>query len=356
MRLVAALTAATLLATAGVASAAPASAGQGQVVQQILDKLTTSGGALGTQARATGLGTFRSGVATRDSRKPVPQNGTFRIGSVTKPFVSTVVLQLAGEGKVDLDAPVGRYLPGLIDGRITVRQLLQHTSGLYDYTEALPLDPAGFPSIRYKTWDSRELVAISVARPLGFEPGTQHSYSNTNYVVAGLLIEKITGRPYARAVEQRILKPLRLNDTSLPGNRVDVPGPHAHGYFPDAAGKPVDVTRLNPSWGGAAGEMISTTRDLDTFLAALLGGKLLRPSQQQELTRTTAASPDYGLGVSVTPLSCGTTVYGHDGSIHGYAAMMVGTSAKRLELSVTESATAGDPGDGYFKLLDTVFC
>ena len=354
MKLVAALTAAVLLSTAGVASAAPAV--RQEAVQQIIDELTRTGGALGIQARIDGHDTVRSGIAEYGSRKPVPHNGTFRIASVTKTFVSTVVLQLAGEGRLGLDEPVSRHLPGLVDGRITVRQLLQHTSGLFDYTEALPLDPAGFPSIRFRTWEPRELVAISTSRPLGFPPGTRHSYSNTGYVVLGLLIEKVTGRPYQQAVEQRILKPLRLKDTVLPRNSVEVPGPHAHGYYADANGKPVDVTRLNPSWGGAAGEMISTTRDLDTFLRALLDGKLLKPAQQQELTRTTEASPDYGLGISVTKLPCGTTVYGHDGSIHGYGSLMLGTSDKRLELSVTEAANGGDPGDGYLRLVEKVFC
>ncbi|MFJ5991111.1 serine hydrolase domain-containing protein [Lentzea sp. NPDC092896] len=354
MRLVAALTAATLLATAGVASAAPARQG---AVQEIIDQLTKSGGALGIQARINGRDTVRSGVAELGSRKPVPHNGTFRIGSVTKPFVSTVVLQLAGEGKLELDAPVSRHLAGLVDDRITVRQLLQHTSGLYNYTDALPLDPAGFPSVRFKSWTPQELLAVSTSKPLDFEPGTQWSYSNTNYVVAGLLVEKITGRPFQQAVEQRILKPLRLNDTVLPRNSVEVPGPHAHGYYPDASGKPVDVTRLNPSWGWAAGEMISTTRDLDTFLTALLAGKMLKPLQQKELTKTSVVSPDYGLGLAVASLPCGTTIYGHDGQIHGYGTMMVGTpNGKRLELSLTEAADGASPGDGYRRLLDQVFC
>ncbi|SDJ87269.1 D-alanyl-D-alanine carboxypeptidase [Lentzea albidocapillata subsp. violacea] len=354
MKLVAALTAATLLATAGVASAAPARQG---AVQEIIDQLTKSGGALGIQARINGRDTVRSGIAELGSRKPVPHNGTFRIGSVTKPFVSTVVLQLAGEGKLGLDAPVSRHLPGLVDHRITVRQLLQHTSGLHNYTDSMPLDPAGFPSIRFRTWTPQELLAFSTSKPLDFEPGTRWSYSNTNYVVAGLLVEKITGRPFQQEVEQRILKPLRLKDTVLPGNSVEVPGPHAHGYFPDASGKPVDVTRLNPSWGWAAGEMISTTRDLDTFLTALLAGKLLKPMQQKELTKTSAVSPDYGLGVAVASLPCGTKIYGHDGQIHGYGTMMVGSpNGKRLELSITEAAGGGTPGDGYRRLLDQVFC
>lgn len=359
MKSVAALTAAALLASAGVAFAAPAEAPA--AVRSTLDQLTTSGGALGIQLRATDGSrsyTARSGVVERGSRRPVPSGGTFRIGSNTKPFVATAALQLVAEGRLGLDSPVERYLPGLVDPRITVRNLLQHTSGLHDYAESLPLDPAGFPSIRFRNWDPRELVAIGVSQPLSFPPGTRHSYSNTNYVVIGLLIEEVTGSPYQRAVEQRILKPLRLKDTVLPRGSVDIPGPHAHGYYPSAEGKPVDVTRLNPSWGGAAGEMISTTRDLDTFMIALLGGRLLPPAQQQELVKTTAESPDYGLGVSVATLRCGATVYGHDGFIHGYSSAMLSTrdGRKRVELSVTSAADGGEPGDGYLKLYDAVFC
>ncbi|MGI5504915.1 serine hydrolase domain-containing protein [Lentzea sp. CA-135723] len=354
MRLVAALTAAALLATAGTAAAAPP---EHDAVQRTIDELTKSGGALGIQVLVDGRDTLRSGFAERGSRTPVPHNGTFRIGSVTKPFVSTVVLQLAGEGRLDLDVPVVRYLPGLVDARITVRQLLQHTSGLYDHAEALPLDPAGFHAIRFKTWTQQELVDIATSRPLLFEPGTGQSYSNTGYVVLGMLIEKLTGKPYQHAVEQRILKPLRLKDTVLPRTTVDIPGRHAHGYFPDAAGNIIDVTRLNPSWGGAAGEMISTTRDLDAFLAALLAGKLLKPAQQRELTATTAVSPGYGLGLSVVKLPCGNTIYGHDGTIHGFASLMLGSpDGKRFELSVTDNGSNAEPGDAYRELMNQHFC
>jgi D-alanyl-D-alanine carboxypeptidase len=101
--------------------------------------------------------------------------------------------------------------------------------------------------------------------------------------------------------------------------------------------------------------MISTTRDLDTFLKALLAGKLLKPEQQKELTKTTPQSPDYGLGVSVAALSC-TTIYGHDGLIHGYATMMIGTQEKRVTLSITQAANGRTPGNAAFKLLEAVFC
>ncbi|WP_167971703.1 serine hydrolase domain-containing protein [Lentzea indica] len=360
IRLVATVTAASLLAltTAGVASADTSA--DRKVIQQAMDQLTSGGGALGVQVRVTDgrqRFTARSGKAELDSDRPVPLDGRFRVGSITKTFVSTVTLQLAGEGKVDLDAPVVRYLPGLIDNRITVRQVLQHTSGLYNYTNALPLNPDEFEKIRYKHWSPQELLAISTSKPLDFEPGTKWSYSNTNYIVAGLLIEKLTGKPYEKAVEQRILKPLRLNDTEVPGDNPNIKGPHAHGYW-TANGKPSDITRINPSVAWAAGEMISTTRDLDTFIVALTSGKLLKPAQQQELAKTTAVSPDYGLGLSVQTLPCGTKVVGHGGGIPGYSSDLITTpdNKKRLELSATSAPVSGDPGQAYGKLLDAVFC
>ncbi|MFI7120015.1 serine hydrolase domain-containing protein [Amycolatopsis sp. NPDC049868] len=358
IRLVAVLTAAGLVATTGTALADTSA--DRKVVQEALDQFTTSGGALGAQARVTDghqRFTARSGKAELGSNRPVPENGRFRVGSITKTFVSTVLLQLVGEGELDLDAPVVRYLPGLIDGRITVRQVLQHTSGLYNYTDALPLDPDEFEQIRYKHWTPQELLKIATSRPLGFDPGTRWSYSNTNYVVAGLLVEGITGRPYEKAVEQRILKPLRLHGTEVPGDEVDISGPHAHGYV-SVAGKPNDITRLNPSVAWAAGEIISTTRDLDTFGVALAGGRLLKLAQQKEIAKTTAVSPEYGLGLQVQTLPCGTEVWGHGGGIPGYSSQLLTTpdTHKRLELSVTSAPTAGNQNPAFAKLLAEVFC
>ncbi|MBB5960318.1 D-alanyl-D-alanine carboxypeptidase [Saccharothrix tamanrassetensis] len=354
----------TALGMGGTAVAEPTgSAGRidREVVQQALDKLTGEGGAAGVQVRITDgrrQFTARSGVAEVGRTEPVPLDGRFRIGSITKTFVSTVVLQLVGEGRVGLDDPVDRYLPGLLpDGdEITVRMLLQHTSGLFNYTRALPLDPAGFEGIRFKHWEPRELVGISTAEPLDFPPGTSWSYSNTNFVVAGLLVEKVTGRPYEVAVNRRILRPLGLRDTSVPGDRVDVPGPHAHGYY-SVDGKAVDVTRLNPSVAHAAGEMISTTADLDRFVDALLDGRLLAPAQQAELTRTLPFTEGYGLGFQSTELPCGVTVYGHGGGIPGYTSYLGSTkdTKTRLEGSFT-SSPAGGTGAGLEELLNEVFC
>ncbi|EMD26516.1 D-alanyl-D-alanine carboxypeptidase [Amycolatopsis azurea DSM 43854] len=358
IRLVAALTAAGLITTTGTALADTGA--DRKVVQEALDQMTASGGALGAQARVTdGHQRFsaRSGKAELNSNRPVPENGRFRVGSITKTFVSTVLLQLAGEGEFDLDSPVVRHLPGLIDDRITIRQVMQHTSGLYNYTDALPLSPDEFEKIRYKHWTPQELLKISTDKPLDFDPGTRWSYSNTNYVVAGLLVEKLTGKPYGKAVEQRILKPLHLDGTEVPGDDADIRGPHAHGYV-TVAGKPNDITRINPSVAWAAGEIVSTTRDLDTFGVALATGRLLKPAQQQEIVKTTAVSPEYGLGLQVQTLKCGTKVWGHGGGIPGYTSQLLTTpdTKKRLELSVTSAPAEGDPNPGFVKLLDEVFC
>jgi len=329
-------------------------------VQEALDAMTSSG-AQGVQARVTHGNDHleaRSGTAELDGRRPVPHDGRFRIGSVTKVFVSTVVLQLVGEGKVNLDAPVSRYLPGALpDGQaITVRMLLQHTSGLYNYTGALPLDFPAFEGIRYRQWALPELVAISTAKPLDFAPGINWSYSNTNYIVAGMLIEKITGQPYGRAVEQRILRPLELRATSVPGNRVEVPGPHAHGYARNGD-RIVDITEINPSVAASAGEIISTTGDLDRFIDALLDGRLLAPKELDEMTRMPPFAVGYGLGIERRTLGCGVTVWGHGGGIIGYSSLLLSTrdTSKRLELLMTSAPDGGDV-QGTQQLLDEVFC
>lgn len=331
-----------------------------QAVQRALDDMARTG-AQGVQLRVTDgrqQFTARAGTAKVDSPRPVPTDGRFRVGSITKTFVSTVVLQLVGEGEVDLDAPVQRYLPGLLpDGdKITVRHLLQHTSGLYNYTAALPLDPAGFEAIRYKTWTPAELVALSTAKPLDFAPGTGWNYSNTNYVVAGMLVEKVTGRPYDVAVTQRVLRPLGLRGTSVPGTRAAIPGPHAHGYV-RVDGQVVDISEINPSVAYAAGEMISTTDDLDRFVDALLDGRLLGPAEQAELTSAQPSTEGYGLGFEATELPCGVTVWGHGGGIPGYSSLMLSSPDTKTRLTASLTS-APDPGqtEGLDELLNEVFC
>ncbi|MEV6718637.1 serine hydrolase domain-containing protein [Lentzea sp. NPDC051208] len=331
-----------------------------RIVQEGLDELVATGVAQGTQLRVTdGRNRFtaRSGTAEMNHPRPVPLNGRFRAGSITKSFTSTVTLQLAGEGKVSLDAPVDRYLPGLIDERITVRQLLQMTAGLFNYTNALRFDPQGFEEIRFRQWRPEELVAISTSKPPQFEPGTKWEYNNTNYVILGMLIEKVTGREYEQVVAQRVLKPLRLHETTFPGDDPEIRGPHAHSYG-IVNGQPVDTTRWNPSVFWAVGDVITTTRDLDTFYTALLTGKLLKPAQQAELTKTTPVSTDYGLGVFVEKAPCGTTIIGHPGGVPGFASYAYSTPdlKRRAEMSVSAGVGTGDPTNAYDKLINEIFC
>ncbi|GLZ41051.1 serine hydrolase domain-containing protein [Actinokineospora sp. NBRC 105648] len=356
---------AVLAASLAVGVAAPAAAERGsridrRVVQAALDKLVTDGAA-GVQVRVTdGRDRFtaRAGVAELGTNRPVPLDGRFRAGSITKVLTSTVVLQLVGEGKVGLDTAVSAYLPGLLrDGdRITVRQLLQHTSGLYNYTDALPLEPDEFEAIRYRHWQPREFVDIANAHPPVFAPGTAYEYSNTNYIVAGLLIERVTRQSYERAVEQRVLRPLGLRDTSVPDRALDIQGPHAHGYTA-LAGRPNDITRLSPSIAGSAGALVSTTADLDRVIDALLDGRLLAPAQLAEMTKVLPFTNGYGLGLAVTPSPCGVETWGHPGGIAGYASVVLSTrdTHTRLEVSVTTAPTPGQFA-GLSELLNEVFC
>ncbi|MFB9927977.1 serine hydrolase domain-containing protein [Amycolatopsis halotolerans] len=271
--------------------------------------------------------------------------GHVRIGSNTKTFTATLVLQLAAEGKVGLDAPVTSYLPEFgLDERITVRMLLQHTSGLFNFTGEvnadgtvalgipMPYGPQGeeWLNHRFTAYRPQELVELALARPARFEPGTGWSYSNTNYVLARLLVEKITGRPAAEETRLRIAEPLGLSGTLVPGD-AEIPEPHAHAYYRHEDGgarKTVDITRQDPSWVSAGGDMISTVQDLATFVSALLGGKLLPAELLAEMCAprpTGIPNMDYGLGVFVLTTETGGTVISHNGAQGGHAALMYST-------------------------------
>jgi D-alanyl-D-alanine carboxypeptidase len=269
----------------------------------------------------SGVSDLATGAALRPSAR-------FRIGSITKTFVATAVLQLVGEGRLELDEPVAHHLPGLLaEGeQITVRQLLNHTSGLPNYND----DPALFAGIvENRVWEPRQLVAMAEKQPQLFEPGSAWAYSNTNYIVAGLLIEAVSGRPLARELDRRIFSPLRLRHTSFPSTTARLTGYHAHGYIstesiPTPDGQPVDVTGYNPSHAWAAGAIVSNAADLSTFYAALMSGRLLTPSLLREMKTTVAEDPtdpgktfSYGLGLQRVNDPCGVN-WGHAGSILGY--------------------------------------
>lgn len=306
----------------GTAMAAPV-----EKTQQQLDGLVRQHkfpAALATTTEADGRTMSKTaGTAELNKRVPVPRNGQVRAGSNTKAFVATVVMQLVAEQKVELDKPITHYLPKAIsDDRITVRQLLNHTSGLANYTQYMGLDK--FEEQRYRYYEPHELLAIANAHEPTNAPGEKFKYSNTNYVLLGLLVQKATGRPVAENVDQRIIRKIGLKDTYWPRQgEQTIAGRHPHGYARTGNGVE-DVTELDPSWGWAAGQMISTPKDLNTFFRALLKGDLLPDTQLKEMRKTVdtkgemPAGGEYGLGIASTPLTCGGRYWGHGGDIHGY--------------------------------------
>jgi D-alanyl-D-alanine carboxypeptidase len=329
--------------TAAAALPAPDTAGMAAALDSVVAK-----GAPGALARIDdGTRVYRTtrGVADRSTGRAITTGDRFRVGSVTKTCSAVVLLQLADEGRLALDAPVNRYLPGLLpDDRITVRHVLGHRSGLYDYTDDMFANSvSGFESVRNKVFTYRQLVDLSLQKPRTNAPGAAYSYSNTNFVVAGMLIEKITGHGVRAEYEDRIFKPLGLRDTFYLHPDTKIPGQHAHGYLTadEAGARPVDATDQTVSWAQSAGAIISTARDLDTFYSALLRGRLTSASGLAEMERFTRvnATTSYGLGLRRRELSCGISVYGHTGAVQGYYTYAFTTADGRRSLTALANAS-----------------
>ncbi|MFJ9453687.1 serine hydrolase domain-containing protein [Kitasatospora sp. NPDC101447] len=325
-----------------------------------------------------------SGVSDLATGTPVRTDGRFRAGSITKVFTATTVLQLVGEGRIGLDDPVERHLPGAVpDGaHITVRQLLNHTSGLWDPTNEKgglfpdPTDPAAV-----RTWLDQggltrtitpaQVVAAAVAHTPAFPPGTSWGYSNVNYTLLGMIIERVTGHGYAQEITARLLRPLGLAGMYFPGTATDIRGPHAHGYLTLVEGpgpadrSDRDVTVQSVSWANSAGELVSTLSDLNRFEQALTGGRLLPPALMKEMTTTVPIVVDgqptglsYGLGLARWQLSCGV-VYGHDGGVAGYSSQLWNSGERQVAMSVAprgdETQLQAQAVAGY-GFLEQAFC
>ncbi|MFE6866681.1 serine hydrolase domain-containing protein [Kitasatospora sp. NPDC057692] len=366
MRLAAvALAGATVVTLAPTAAVAAGAAGRSAEERrsrvdgrQELRDLVEHGGMTAALAeiRLPGRSPWRGAAGTADlaTGQPARSDGRFRIGSVTKTFVSAVVLQLVGEGRIRLDDPVERYLPGVVPNgaAITVRQLLNHTSGLFNFTEderflvrsEADLQEYAYGRWRYRDYRPQQLAAVSAEHPPYFAPGQGWKYSNTNYVLAGMIIGKVTGHTWQREVDRRIVRPLHLEDTVFPGSETGLGGPHAHAYLDMPAG-PADITRFNPSVVDAAGNGISTTTDLNRFHAALFGGKLLRPAEMAALTTTVSTGAEggqYGLGVVRIDLGEGCeTAWGHDGGLPGWSTLLLGSRDGRRQFALSQNPFVG---------------
>ncbi|WP_212909162.1 serine hydrolase [Streptomyces sp. TS71-3] len=324
-------------------------------VQRALDRLTRDDGAPGALADVRtkhGTTVLTSGVADLETGAAMPADSDFRIGSMTKTYVATVVMQLVGQGRVALDAHVERYLPGVVrghgnDGRkITIRSLLQHTTTLPEILEYYT--PQDILADRYAHHDLADLLAIPLAHP-PVKPDTpgQFRYCNTNYLVLSMLIEKVTHHPYGTEIKRRILTPLGLGSTSVPGDEVTIPRPHPRGYVRTAAGAdPIDVTEFNPTAAAGAGDMISSGSDMSTFLDALLSGRLLHRAELAEMMGVTQTGHSdggaYGLGLEQWSLPCGGVFWGHQGDILGFQTMSGATTDGR-QATVMVNVDPGGP-------------
>ncbi|ALG08638.1 serine hydrolase domain-containing protein [Kibdelosporangium phytohabitans] len=271
----------------------------------------------------------QAGLGDRFAGVPADATAKFRIGSNTKAFISTVLLQLESEGKLSLDDTVAKWLPNAVranghDGtKISVRQLLNHTSGLPEYAAdarvSLPYIANTDPR---QPWPPQSLVDIALTNvPVG-APGEKFNYANTNYVLAGMAIKAVTGDEPAAEVQRRIIEPLGLRDTTYPTADPEMPAKSLHGHFWVGNFLIRDVTSSNVQVYGPAGAMVSTVNDLAAFERALFSGQLLPPAQMAELKTTVPISGGggYGLGVGYASTPCGG-VWNHSGAVLGYFSM-----------------------------------
>lgn len=327
-----------------------------------------------------GTVTARSGVGDLVTRRPVPKDGYLALGSTTKTFVATVVLQLVGEERISLDQTVEELLPGVVsgagnDGRtITLRNLLQHTSGLSDYISDVFPDPSAqtYLTNRWRSYEPGELVGLAMRHEPAFPAGTRWAYSNTNYVLAGMIIEKVTGRTWEQQVHERILRPLGLRDTATPGMWPFLPYPHAANYQQFAVDGPMVDTTIpyRPFDSGADGSMTGTAHDLNRFFAALVRGELLKPAELAAMLNAVPVPQDSGhpdgtrdgLGLFLTPLSCGGGYLGHGGSGFGYVVRAATTTDGRRTVTVSAHSRPADPRtaarqeDALRDLIDHALC
>ncbi|MFE2999577.1 serine hydrolase domain-containing protein [Nocardia sp. NPDC059246] len=316
-------------------------------------------GISGVQARVItpdgGQSVAISGTADLNTGLPVPSDGYFRMASTAKTLVATVVLQLEAEHTLTLDDTVDRWLPGVVQGngndgsRITIRHLLQHTSGIHDDLPGYTT-PEEYYQQRYDLYSPEQLVARAMAQAPDFPPGQGWQYSNTGYVLLGTIIQQATGRPAHQEIEARILGPLGLDQTRWTGASPTLPEPHARAYQFFGPGAEMDVTDQIPveheilSW-------VTTTRDENSFFRALLGGRLLPARQLTEMKQTVPVSAElqqlwpggrYGLGLAERPLGCGGTYWSHEGGDGGYITLNGVTEDGTRSAVVSMSEARGD--------------
>ncbi|MGY5056944.1 serine hydrolase domain-containing protein [Streptomyces sp. 900105755] len=336
--------------SSGVRAMTPAVARQlDAVVQHVMREADVPGVTVGvwTPGQRDYVRSF--GVANKATGQKMSRDLYMRIGSETKTFTVTAVLQLVDQGRVGLDDPVGRYLDGVPGGdRITLRDLAGMRSGLFDYSEdagffkALTSDPQ-------RSFTPRQLLGYAFRHPAMFRPGEKFDYSNTNLILLGLLVEKVSGQRLGDYLQQHVLKPAGMRHTLFPtGN--EFPTPHAQGYTDQSAtGKVTETAGWNPSWGWAAGAMISNLDDLHTWAGTVATGvfpdgtAMVGPAvQKQRLTTPSTGIRGAGYGLGIFDVQ---GWIGHNGSLPGYESLTVHLPSTHTTVVVLLNTDIGYKGD-----------
>jgi D-alanyl-D-alanine carboxypeptidase len=293
-----------------------------------------------------GRGRLVHALGKSDSATGVPLtlSDHFRIASVTKSFIATVVLRLVDQGRIRLHDTLSKFISGVANGEeITIAELLNMTSGIYDYVNdrALTEQETANPLLPFSLQD---VLAIIAKNAPVFAPGSQVMYDNSNYYLLGAIIEQITGRPLPHVVKQQVLHPLGLAQTSYPIT-AEIPQPYSHGYFYRPNFGLRDVTASNPAFAGGAGAMISTLADLKVWAHALATGTLLKPATQalrlrtRRLVANSKVTVAYGMGITNI-----NGFLGHDGAIVGYGSLVLYLPRRRATIVVlSNSNDNGNP-------------
>jgi D-alanyl-D-alanine carboxypeptidase len=301
-------------------------------IRQVMREAEVPGVIVGLSAPGKGNYVRAFGVADKATRTPMDPGLYMRIGSETKTFTVTALLKLVDQGKVGLDDPIAKYVDGVPNGdRITLRELAGMRSGLFNYSmdegffKALTSDPD-------RPFTPQELLDFSFKHPVNFQPGEKFEYCNTNLILLGLVVEKAGGAPLHEFIQKNVLEPAGLRHTLFPTG-ADFPNPHAHGYTSQtASGKTEDATDWNPSWGWAAGAMISDLRDLRTWARVVATGTLLTPKTQAERLKTGPSGiPGAGYGLGIFNVQ---GWIGHNGSLPGYESLTIYLPEARATLVV----------------------
>ncbi|MFI1455242.1 serine hydrolase domain-containing protein [Streptomyces roseus] len=300
-------------------------------VRKVMDEAKVPGVMVSLSAPGKGSYVRTFGVADKATGAPIRTDMNMRIGSVTKTFTVTALLQLVDQGKVRLDDPIGMYVAGVPNGdRITLRQLAEMRSGLFNYSEdegffkALTTDPR-------RPFTPQELLAYSFKHPVLFQPGAKFYYCNTNLILLGLVVEKQSGQKLDDYINEKVVRPAGLHHTLFPVG-AEFPKPHSQGYTDQtASGKTEDAADWNPSWGWAAGAMISDLDDLKAWTKVMATGTLLKPATQAERLKVVEALPGTGYGLGIFNVQ---GWIGHNGSLPGYQALAVYLPEAKATLAV----------------------